>query len=76
MAVDAGYLRYRDFVRSARVTNKVPEIGIVMIQTFAHTVKDKEVQLQWLLLEMEAHRRSLKFGKRSLASTVIGNIQT
>ena len=39
-----------------------------MIQAFAHTVKDKEAQLQWLLLETEAHRRSLKFDKRSLAT--------
>ena len=49
------------------MTNDVAERGIAMIQAFAHTVKDKEAQLQWLLLEMEAHWRSLKFDKRSLA---------
>ena len=66
--MDAGYLRYRDFVRSAKVTNEVAERGVVMIQAFAHTVINKEEQLQWLLLEVEAHRRSLKFDKRSLAT--------
>ena len=69
-----GYLRYRDLVRATKVTNDVVERGIAMIQAFAHTVKDKEAQLQWLLLEMEAHRRSLKFHKRSLAT--LYNMQT
>ena len=74
MTVVTGYFRYRDLVRSAKVTNDVAERAIAMIQAFAHTVKDKEAQLQWLLLQMEAHRRSLKFYKRSFAT--ICNMQT
>ena len=43
--MDAGYLCYRDFVRSVKVTNEVAERGIAMIQALAHTVTDKEAQL-------------------------------
>ena len=59
MPVDTGYIPHRDFVRPAKVTNDVAEIGIAMMQAIAHAVNDEEEQLQWSLLEMEAYRRRL-----------------
>ena len=67
IAADEGYVAFKLFVASLKVTNDVAERGVAMVETYANTVTKDDQQLQWLLQAVEEHRRRVpSFTKETL----------
>ena len=54
---------------NVKVTNDIAERGIHLVQSFVNTLTKNDEDLQWLLQEVEQHRKKLKDFTKSTLST-------